>query len=204
MFPIRPNRFVLTLTFMAYAWSQNMINYGAAAGGAAVGGATGRAISDNINSIFSSVDAATPKAVAPKTPAAKTYITRPATPDFSTAPGNGSAKSKAGPQRARSRSRQANPDISNAPANEVPYALKFWVPVGLEVQSPTPEQISQVKIGEDVENLGIHLGVPANQVVMPGADGRLWQRIKYKNAGRDAGVIYVADGKVVEILPAIP
>ncbi len=203
MFPIRPKSFALTLTFMAYAWPQNMINYGATAGGAAVGGAAGRAISDNVDSIFSSVDAATPKAVAPKTPAARTYLTRPSTPDFSAAPGNGvPAIAKPGPQRARSRPRQAIPATPNPPA--VPYALKFWVPVGLEVQAPTPEQISQVKIGEDVENLGMQLGVPANQVVMPGADGRLWQRIKYKNAGRDAGVIYVADGKVVEVLPALP
>ena len=213
MFQINLKCILLALTSVACAWPQNMINYGAVASGAAVGGAAGRALSDNINSIFGSVEGATQKAAKPKTTVPKTYIPRPPTPDFS-AIQDGSipaAKAKPGRQRAVGSRGSRQPAASsetlpNLPmrAGQTSNSLKFWVPAGLEVVAPTPASIAQIQLGEDVDNLGMQLGTPANQVVFPGSDGRLWQRVKYKNAGRDIGVIYVADGKVVEVVPALP
>ena len=177
-----------------------------------MGGAAGRAVSDNITSVFSNVEGATQKATTMISPPPRTYIQRPAQPDFSGVQERSAdpeVVGKAAPQRAQAM--PAPPQVTAAaPAYyikesvETSYSLKHWVGVGLTVEAPTPERISQIKAGEAVENLGMQLGMPANLVTIPGADGRLWQRVKYKNAGRDAGVIYVADGKVIEVVPARP
>ena len=206
---------VLALSSVACVWSQNMINYGAVTSGAAVGGAAGRALSDNLNSIFGSVEGAKKKAAKPKTAAPKTYIPRPPTPDFSaveegslpTATVIRPGRQRAVASRTARRTAASADTLPNLPmrtAGQTSNSLKFWVPTGFVLEAPTPARIAQIPLGEDVDNLGMQLGTPANQVVFPGSDGRLWQRVKYKNEGRDVGVIYVADGKVVEVVPAVP
>ena len=42
-------------------------------------------------------------------------------------------------------------------------------------------------------------GKALSRIMMPGDDGSLLQRVKHRNAGRDVGTIYLADGMVVGV-----
>ena len=193
---------VLTLAFAGCAWPQ-MLQYGITAGGGAAAGVAGKTISDKMTSVLGGVVEATGKAGSGG--AAATYVPRPAEPDFSgVAQQTGVGRAK--PSRRKRQASQAaiaQPTALSTPARtEPPYSLRLWVPLGQVVEAPTVERLSQVKLGEDIENLAVQLGTPSSRVMIPGTDGRLWQRVKYKTNSRDVGVIYVADGKVVEIVPA--
>jgi hypothetical protein len=192
---------VLTLAFAGCAWPQ-MVQYGITAGGGAAAGVAGKTISDKMTSVLGGVAEATGKA---GSGGAATYVARPVEPDFSNvapAPRASTAKSSSG-RRQASQAVSAQPMTPSTPSRlEPPYSLRFWVPPGQVVETATVERFSQVKLGEDLENLAVQLGTPSSRVMIPGTDGRLWQRVKYKANSRDVGVIYVADGKVVEIVPA--
>ena len=184
-----------------------MVQYGLTAGGGAAAGVAGKTLSDGLSGALGKSADATGKAAG--TTGATTYVARPAIPDFDSE--QPITRSKTSPARAvqsRRNSRSAAavvalPVAPPRPQYQTSYSLKLWAPEGISVEAPTAERIAQIKNGENIEDLGGKLGVPANLVVIPGTDGRLWQRVKYKNQGRDVGVIYVADGKVVEVLAAV-
>ncbi len=192
---------------------QSLIGHSAAmAGGSVAGTIAGKKVSDGIDSIMGRVvmqtgQAATTgklggeMAVKPAMVLEKNYKA-PKLAMPSEAQPVGERTVAAVPRRTR---RQvASAAINPVPERVVPrrtetaYALSRWQLDGQTADPVTVEKLAAVKPGASTEDLA-SLGVPASRIMMPGNDGTLLQRVKYKNAGRDVGIIYLADGKVVSV-----
>lgn len=90
--------------------------------------------------------------------------------------------------------------VASLRRNETAYALNRWAPAGRVMEAVTVAKLAAIKEGATAADLGTELGIPASRVLIPGNDGQLLQLVKYKNsAGRDLGIVYLADGKVVNV-----
>ncbi len=194
-------------------FGQSLIGHSAAmAGGSVAGTIAGKKVSDGIDSIMGRVVTQTGQAaktgklggemaVKPAMVLEKNY-TAPKLPMPSDAQPVGDRTTERAAKRTR---RQATTAAPNQVAEnfvpqrrETAYSLSHWKPVGQAADPVTVEMLAAVKPGASTEDL-LALGVPASRIMMPGNDGTLMQRVKYKNAGRDVGIIYLADGKVVSV-----
>ncbi len=90
--------------------------------------------------------------------------------------------------------------VASLRRNETAYALNRWAPAGRVMEAVTVAKLAAIKEGATAADLGTELGIPASRVLIPGNDGQLLQLVKYKNsAGKDLGIVYLADGKVVNV-----
>ena len=90
--------------------------------------------------------------------------------------------------------------VASLRRNETAYALNRWAPAGRTMEAVTVAKLAAIKEGATAADLGTELGIPASRVLIPGNDGQLLQLVKYKNsAGKDLGIVYLADGKVVNV-----
>ncbi len=91
-------------------------------------------------------------------------------------------------------------EVASLRRNETAYALNRWAPAGRVMEAVTVAKLAAIKEGATAADLGTELGIPASRVLIPGNDGQLLQLVKYKNsAGKDLGIVYLADGKVVNV-----
>lgn len=90
--------------------------------------------------------------------------------------------------------------VASLRRNETAYALNRWAPAGRVMEAVTVAKLAAIKEGATAADLGTELGIPASRVLIPGNDGQLLQLVKYKNSvGKDLGIVYLADGKVVNV-----
>ena len=194
-------------------FGQAMIGHSVAmAGGSVAGTIAGKKVSDGIDSILGRVVEQTGQAaktgqlggvmaVKPAIALEKSYKA-PKLPMPSEAQPVGERTTGRVARRTRRQVDSAGPNAVAERAipqrTETAYALSRWQLDGQIADPVTVERLAAVKPGASTEDL-LALGVPASRVMMPGSDGTLMQRVKYKNAGRDVGIIYLADGKVVSV-----
>lgn len=194
-------------------FGQALIGHSVAmAGGSVAGTIAGKKVSDGIDSILGKVVMQTGQAaktgklgevipIIPAIPLEKNYKA-PKLPMPSEAQPVGERTPERSARRTRRQVSSAGPNSVSERAipqrTETAYALSRWQPVGQVADPVTVEKLAAVKPGANTEDL-LALGVPASRIMMPGNDGTLLQRVKYKNNGRDVGIIYLADGKVVSV-----
>ena len=192
-------------------FGQAMIGHSVAmAGGSVAGTIAGKKVSDGLDSILGRVVEQTGQAaktgklggvmsVKPAIALEKSYKA-PKLPMPSESQPVGERTTVARRTRRQVSADRPNPVLERAipQRTETAYALSRWQPDGQIADPVTVEKLIAVKPGASTEDLA-NLGVPASRIMMPGNDGTLLQRVKYKNAGRDVGIIYLADGKVVSV-----
>lgn len=198
--------------------AQALISHSVAmTGGSVAGTVAGKKVSDSLDAIMGQVSGVT--ATAAKTgPKVVSKATPASTPVAKSAPiagapiAGGPVGTSTGKRRVK-RTAAAIMDATPTPAatmiaptkpalkrNETAYALSRWIPAGQTADTATVEKLAAVKEGESTEDLGAELGIPSSRVMIPGNDGQLLQRVKYKNSvGKDVGIVYLADGKVVNV-----
>lgn len=201
----------------------------AMAGGSVAGTLAGKKLSDGLDSLLGNAAGVTTvsaktgkpsvksksssnKSTSPKT-AAKTAAKAnselvPGGP-FVAAEASGSAGKSSGRRRTSNRTvasilpeEPLTPvtQVASLRRNETAYALNRWAPAGRVMEAVTVAKLAAIKEGATAADLGTELGIPASRVLIPGNDGQLLQLVKYKNsAGRDLGIVYLADGKVVNV-----
>ena len=201
----------------------------AMAGGSVAGTLAGKKLSDGLDSLLGNAAGVTTvsaktgkpsvksksssnKSTSPKT-AAKTAAKAnselvPGGP-FVAAEASGSAGKSSGRRRTSNRTvasilpeEPLTPvtQVASLRRNETAYALNRWAPAGRVMEAVTVAKLAAIKEGATAADLGTELGIPASRVLIPGNDGQLLQLVKYKNsAGKDLGIVYLADGKVVNV-----
>lgn len=178
-----------------------MTEFGAATAGSVVGGASGKSVSDGINSIFGKLNQQTVRAAgtdpAPKKETSALTVAPGVARDVDTmvpAPpiSGGHAKAK---------SAAALPVASNfdAPVPFAPATMMDAMPSQPIPPPPsmTPESFKSVTVGMQRADV-LKLGAPSSRVSMSD-DGHLMETFSYRADGQRFGVIQVQDGVVAKV-----
>jgi len=179
------------------AWGQNLTEYGAAAAGGSVGGASGRKVSDGINSIFDKVSGTAGKASttdkpAPKPPTAKQQ------PALEVSPGVPKADSGDVPPPPESHA-----TVRKAPVATVPPPVLTLAEVAPVAPPPPPppqmtaDDLKQVTPGTSREDV-LKLGEPSARIAMI-EDGHLVEVFNYIAHGENLGRVRLTDGAVASV-----
>jgi len=184
------------LLINALAFAQNLTEFGAAAAGSAVGGASGKPISNSINSIFGKVDHQTAKAVI-ETPKEK----EPPAEALKVAPGASNTDLGAVPLP------PPPPAARRAAPRSLPIA-QFIVPAELARFSTladvapafppppvmSPEDLRGVSTGMTRTDV-LKLGAPSSKITMF-EDGHVVELYSYHQNGQKFGGLKLTDGVV--------
>ena len=182
---------VTTLGMLAGAdFGQTMVEFGAAAAGGSVAGASGKKVSDGINSIFGKVNGTTDKAAASgKAAPAKQ---QPALEVSSGVPKDDSSGVPPPPE-SRAAVRKAAPE----PASVVTVAEVAPVAPPPPPPQMTAENLKQVAPGASREDV-LKLGAPSARITMID-DGHLVEVYNYIAHGENLGRVRLSDGAVASV-----
>ena len=179
------------------AWGQNLTEYGAAAAGGSVGGASGRKVSDGINSILNKVSGATDQASATGKPAAKPSTAKQQ-PALEVSPGVPKADSGDVPPPPESHAA-----VRKAPVATVPPPVLTLAEVAPVAPPPPPppqmtaDDLKQVTPGTSREDV-LKLGEPSARITMID-DGHLVEVYNYIAHGENLGRVRLTDGAVASV-----
>jgi hypothetical protein len=186
---------VLGVTTLAgAAWGQTLTEFGAAAAGGSVAGASGRKVSDGINSIFGKVNGTTDKAAATGKPAAKAPAAKqqPALEVSAGVPKDDGSGVPAPPET-HAAVRKAAPET--APVITVAEVAPIAPPP--PPPQMTAENLKQVAPGARREDL-LKLGAPSARITMID-DGHLVEVYNYIAHGENLGRVRLTDGAVASV-----
>jgi hypothetical protein len=177
------------------AWGQTLTEFGAAAAGGSVAGASGRKVSDGINSVFGKVNGTTDKASATGKPATKAP-TAQQQPALEVSPGVPKDDSSGVPPPPESHAavRKAAPEP--APVITVAEVAPVAPPPPPPPQM-TAENLKQVAPGSSREDL-LKLGAPSARITMID-DGHLVEVYNYIAHGENLGRVRLTDGAVASV-----
>jgi hypothetical protein len=190
------------------AGAQTMTEFGAATAGSVVGGASGKSVSDGINSIFGKVNQQTAKAAgteaAPKKKEAAAPAAAPAVaPSATTSAATGMDAGVPLPPPARTIERQAPsaPLAANImqPPPFVPGTMADALPSTPIPPPPTmtPESLRGVTIGMSRAEV-LKLGDPSSRIAMI-EDGHMVETFSYRANRERFGFVKVQDGSVAKV-----
>jgi hypothetical protein len=182
---------VSTLAMLAgAAFGQTMVEFGTAAAGGSVAGASGKRVSDGINSIFGKVNGTTDKAAASGKPAPTKQQ-----PAIEVSPGVPKDDSSGVPPPPESRAavRKAAPE----PASVVTVAEVAPVAPPPPPPQMTAENLKQVAPGASREDV-LKLGAPSARITMID-DGHLVEVYNYIAHGENLGRVRLSDGAVASV-----
>lgn len=190
----------VTWQIAGLAHAQTMTEFGAATAGSVVGGASGKSVSDGINSIFGKLNQQTVRAAgtdpAPKKETSALTVAPGVARDVDTMvpapPSAGHAKAKPAP--ALPIATKFDPPVPFAPAS---LADALPSPPLPPPPSMTPESLKRVTIGMHRAEL-LRLGDPSSRVSMFD-DGHLVETFSYRADGQRFGRIEVQDGIVAKV-----
>jgi hypothetical protein len=187
---------VLGVTTLAgAAWGQTLTEFGAAAAGGSVAGASGRKVSDGINSIFGKVNGTTDKAAATGKPAAKPPATKQQ-PAIEVSPGVPTADSGGVPPPP-----ETHAAVHKAAPEPPPVVTVAEVAPVVPPPPPPPqmtaENLKQVAPGASREDL-LKLGAPSARITMID-DGHLVEVYNYIAHGENLGRVRLTDGAVASV-----
>ena len=183
---------VLVVTTLAgTAWGQTLTEFGAAAAGGSVAGASGKKVSDGINSIFGKVNGTTGKAAATGKPA-----TAQQQPALEVSPGvpKDDASGVPPPPESHAAARKAAPEP--APVITVAEVAPVAPPPPPPPQM-TAENLKQVAPGASREDV-LKLGAPSARITMID-DGHLVEVYNYISHGENLGRVRLTDGAVASV-----
>jgi len=172
------------------AFGQTMVEFGAAAAGGSVAGASGKKVSDGINSIFGKVNGTTDKAAASGKPAAGKQ--QPALEVSAGVPKDDSSGVPPPPE-SRTAVRKAAPE----PASVVTVAEVAPVAPPPPAPQMTAENLKQLTPGASREDV-LKLGVPSARITMID-DGHLVEVYSYIAHGENLGRVRLSDGAVASV-----
>lgn len=189
------------------AGAQTMTEFGAATAGAVVGGASGKAVSDGINTIFGKVDQQTVKAAGKDATAKKDITVKKEAPVLTVAPavsrdvdtGVPPPPPPAGHWIAR---QEPTLPVATNFALDVPFppsTMADALPLQPIPPPPTmtPESLKQVTVGMSRTEL-LKLGDPSSRIAMV-EGGHMVETFSYRAAGQRFGIVRVQDGTVAKV-----
>jgi len=186
----------LILLISTTAFSQNLTEFGAVTAGSTVGGASGKAVSNGLNTIFGKVDQQTAKAAI--VPPVKKEVPEP--PPFKVSQGVPADETGGVPLPLAPHKRAvASPVAQYVPPQEVTRirSLSDVAPTLPPPPEMSPEQFSKISTGA-TRNDVLHLGPPASKITMDD-DGHMVEIYSYRQNGQKFGTLRLTDGVVSSI-----
>ena len=198
--------------------AQSLAEHGAAAAGATIGTAAGKPISNAVTKIFGQTEEQTRSAA--RTPIKKEPIAAPTTttpsqagagslpgPEGSAGASSGGAaiseesseRAAAASARRAARLRRQRESAVAIQSAALPPPVAAPIPLAPLVKEPTPEEVANVKVGEDERDVLAALGVPASRVTIPDDDGHLRESYQYWAKGSQIGTVRLDNGVVVKV-----
>ena len=176
------------------AVGQNLTEYGAAAAGGSVGGASGKKVSDGINSILNKVSGTTDKASAVSKTAAKPPAKRQPALEVSAGVPKDDGSGVPPPPETHAVVRKAAPEPP--PVVTVAEVAPVAPPPPPPPQM-TAEDLKQVAPGASREDV-LKLGAPSARITMI-EDGHLIEVYDYIAHGENLGRVRLTDGAVASV-----
>jgi hypothetical protein len=191
--------FVATLSVAALstatAFAQNLTEFGAVATGSTVGGASGKAVSNGLNSIFGKVDHQTAEAAGTEAKKEK----QKELVEFKAAPGVPSAETGGVPLPPPAPGKRAQPSLPMAQIIIVPREATQLLTLADVTPLPPPPEMSPEKLHGISNGMSraevLKFGQPAGKITMF-EDGHLVEVYSYHQNGQTFGSLRLTDGAV--------